>query len=218
MQTSYKISEIFHSIQGEGKRAGMPCIFLRFQGCNLRCKWCDTEYAQDIKAGKTFTFNQIVKKVESFDCKFIEFTGGEPLLQENFIELIRYFSQKDYTVAIETNGSIDISKLPENVIRIIDVKCPSSGMVEHFNIENLLYINSNDEIKFVIANEEDYEWAKDFYLREIRYKIKAEIIFSPAFSLLEPKSLAEWILRDGLEVRMQLQLHKYIWHPEERGV
>ena len=218
MQTSYKISEIFHSIQGEGKRAGMPCVFLRFQGCNLRCKWCDTEYAQDTKAGKVFTFNQIVKKVESFDCKFIEFTGGEPLLQENIIELIKYFSQKDYTVAIETNGSIDISKLPENVIKIIDVKCPSSGMVKHFNMENLLHINNNDEIKFVIANEDDYEWAKDFYFRKIRDKIKAEIIFSPAYSLLEPKSLAEWILRDGLEVRMQLQLHKYIWHPDERGV
>lgn len=214
----YNVSEIFYSIQGEGTRAGLPCIFVRMQGCNLKCKWCDTEYAQDRHGGEMLSFDDIVDKVLSYDCRFIEFTGGEPLLQNNITDLTDHFDKRKYSVAVETNGSIDLSLLNENIIKIVDIKCPSSGMDEHFLPENLKHISANDEIKFVIANRNDYEWAKSFFLENIGENSKAAVLFSPAYSLIEPQELAKWILNDKLNVRLQLQMHKYIWHPAQRGV
>lgn len=216
-KTKYQISEIFYSIQGEGSRAGLPCVFIRMQECNLKCKWCDTVYAQDMNSGKTLTFDEIIRKVESYNCDFIEFTGGEPLLQDSVNDLINYFIEKKHTVAIETNGSIDISNIPDSAIKIMDIKAPSSGMEKHFLKTNLKYINSKDEVKFVLSDREDYEWAKNKY-SELIQVCKPEILFSPAYSIIEPEQLAKWILEDKLKVRLQLQLHKYIWDLNMRGV
>jgi 7-carboxy-7-deazaguanine synthase len=218
MNKTYQINEIFYSIQGEGTRAGIPCVFVRFQGCNLRCSWCDTLYAQEIGGGIEMTHDEIIEKVEQYDCKFIEFTGGEPLLQKDLNDLLEYFIQNKYTVAIETNGSIDISALPPDVIRIMDIKCPSSVMHDKFLMGNLDHLTECDEIKFVIADRDDYQWAKDIFQKQIQGKVRSEILFSPAFSLLPAQKLAEWILKDHLSVRFQLQLHKYIWDPERKGV
>ncbi len=218
MPERYPIAEIFYSIQGEGSRAGFPCIFIRFQGCNLRCKWCDTIYAQDINKKCEESFEDIIEKVDQYNCSFIELTGGEPLMHDNINKLIANFLGKGNTVAVETNGSYDISKLHKNVITIMDIKCPSSGMEKKFMSGNLNHLNSNDEIKFVIADQNDYQWAKQFYRKKIQDQINCEILFSPAFSLMQPYILAEWILKDRLNVRFQLQLHKYIWGPDRKGV
>jgi len=218
MNKTYQINEIFYSIQGEGTRAGLPCVFVRFQGCNLRCSWCDTVYAQEIGTGIEMTTEQIIKEVESYNCQFIEFTGGEPMLQRELNELINYFLQKNYTVATETNGSVDISSLPKDVIKIMDIKCPSSGMHKKFLESNLYHLRERDEIKFVIADRYDYDWTKEIIFDKIIDRVKSEIILSPAFSLIKADTLVEWILKDNLPVRFQLQLHKYVWDPERKGV
>jgi 7-carboxy-7-deazaguanine synthase len=218
MNNTYQINEIFYSIQGEGTRAGLPCIFVRFQGCNLRCSWCDTVYAQEIGSEIKMTYQEIIKKVEKYKCKFIEFTGGEPLLQKDINHLIDHFLQKKYSVAIETNGSVDISSLTKEIIKIMDIKCPSSGMHNKFLFSNLNCLTDRDEIKFVIADRNDYDWAKEIITNKIIDRVNSEILLSPAYSLIEPQKLVEWILSDILPVRFQLQLHKYIWNPDIRGV
>jgi 7-carboxy-7-deazaguanine synthase len=218
MDNKYQINEIFYSIQGEGTRAGLPCTFVRFQGCNLRCTWCDTVYAQEIGSEIKMTYQEIIKKVEKYKCKFIEFTGGEPLLQKEINYLMDHFLQKEYTVAIETNGSVDISSLPKEVIKIIDIKCPSSGMHKKFLKSNLDHLTELDEIKFVIADRIDYDWAKEMIRDKINAWVKSEILLSPAYSLIKPDRLVEWILSDNLPVRFQLQMHKYIWGHDMRGV
>jgi len=210
------LSEIFLSIQGESTYAGLPCIFIRLAGCNLRCSYCDSEYSYDASFQRTP--EAITEEIQKFQpVKLIEITGGEPLLQKDVIRLFNLLLDRNYTVLLETNGSIDLTTVPERVIKIVDIKCPGSGQVESFLKDNIRYLNKNsDEIKFVICDETDYLWAIN---RIEEYHISDhEIIFSPVFSLLEPGKLAEWIIRDRLNVRLQIQMHKYIWDPDKRGV
>jgi len=211
------ISEILFSIQGEGSRAGLPCVFVRLQGCNLDCTWCDTIYAKklDIKS-RLMTEDEIISEIEKFKCKFVQLTGGEPL-EHDINCLTGLLIDKDYTVTIETNGSKDISKADRRAIKIMDIKCPSSGMSEYNLFQNFDYLTNNDEIKFVIAGKNDFDYALNIVYG---YNLipKAQILFSPAFNILKPEELAAWILESGLNIRLQLQLHKFIWHPNKRGV
>jgi 7-carboxy-7-deazaguanine synthase len=213
------ISEIFYSIQGEGTRAGLPCVFVRLQGCNLRCTWCDTPYALEIKQiEQIMTFREILEHIKSFNCNFIEFTGGEPLVQSNSIDLMNYLIENGYTVAIETSGSKLIDKLHPEIIKILDIKCPASNMSKFNKIENLKYLNKKDEIKFVISDHGDFDWAMDYISRNNTFAITENILFSPVFGKLEPIVLSQWILATHLPIRLQLQIHKFIWEPDKRGV
>ncbi len=211
-----EISEIFYSIQGESTYAGLPCIFIRLASCNLRCNYCDTAYSYESEV--TLSENDIITKVKEYDpVKLVEITGGEPLLQPEVHKLFEPLHKDGYTILLETNGSILLKDVPDYVMKIVDVKCPGSGEEKSFLIENLEYINKEkDEIKFVLSNNFDYNWAKDFVLKYnlIDYKI----LFSPVADKLEPQDLAKWIIEDKLPVRMQLQLHKMIWDKDERGV
>ncbi len=213
------ISEIFYSIQGEGTRAGLPCVFVRLQGCNLRCVWCDTPYALEIKQiEQIMTFREILERIKSFNCNFIEFTGGEPLVQSNSIDLMNYLIENGYTVAIETSGSKLIDKLHPDIIKILDIKCPASNMSKFNKIENLKYLNKKDEIKFVISDRGDFDWAMDYISRNNTFAITENLLFSPVFGKLEPIVLSQWILATHLPIRLQLQIHKFIWEPDKRGV
>lgn len=219
MENKYYINEIFYSVQGEGTRAGMPCVFVRMQGCRLRCKWCDTPYALEFKEHNyELDESELIDKIKKYDCNFIEFTGGEPLEQENLYSLMSELCDEGYDVAVETSGYIMLDRLDKRVIKILDVKCPASGMHKKNKYENFNYIDQKDELKFVIANREDYDWAKEIVNQyELKNKTK-NILFSPVFGKLPNIKIAEWILQDKLEVKMQLQMHKYIWHPNKRGV
>ncbi|HKQ88803.1 MAG TPA: radical SAM protein [Candidatus Acidoferrales bacterium] len=227
------ITEIFKSIQGEGTRAGLPCIFVRLTGCNLRCVWCDTAYA--FHGGEKHSLDEIVEKVERFaagpternerSVSLVEITGGEPLLQPDTPELATRLLLKNYTVMIETSGERFIGELPCEVIKIVDVKCPDSGEGGKFNMANLDAIDEKDEIKFVIASRGDYEFAKEFAQQHGLARRVAQVIFSPVFADpagawpgLNPRELTEWILADGLPVRLGLQLHKFVWDPATKGV
>lgn len=210
------ISEIFCSIQGESTYAGLPCIFIRLAGCNLRCDYCDTTYSYESEI--TLSTNDIITKVKEYNpTKFVEITGGEPLLQPEVFQLIESLHNDGYTILLETNGSISLKDVPEYVIKIVDVKCPGSGEENSFLLENLEYIyKEKDEIKFVLSDNYDYNWAKDFMFK---YKLNDyEILLSPVSEKLEPQNLAKWITEDKLSVRMQLQLHKIIWDKNRRGV
>ena len=211
-----ELSEIFYSIQGESTYAGLPCIFIRLASCNLRCNYCDTTYSYESEI--TLSINDITTKVKEHDpVKLVEITGGEPLLQPEVFQLFESLHKNGYTILLETNGSISLKDIPEYVIKIVDVKCPGSGEENSFLIENLEYINKKkDEIKFVLSDNFDYNWAKKFM---INYKLNDyEILFSPVSEKLKPQDLAKWINEDKLPVRMQLQLHKIIWDKDERGV
>lgn len=201
-----KVCEIFSSIQGESSLAGIPMIFVRLTGCNLRCAYCDTKYAY--YEGEELSIDEILKKVCSFPFKYVEITGGEPLLQDEVHELMNKLV-KTHRVLIETNGSISIEKVNPEVKVIMDIKTPGSGMSERNYIENLRFLKETDEVKFVLTSRTDYEWAKDFIKK---HEIKtSEILFSPAYGILEPKELAKWIINDALPVRLNLQIHKYIF-------
>jgi 7-carboxy-7-deazaguanine synthase len=214
-----KLNEIFYSIQGEGSRAGLPCVFVRLHGCGLRCAWCDTPYALEHGTGGTLvTIQHILDHVAKYRCSFIELTGGEPLEQEQSFTLLRRLCDEKYTTAVETGGHVSIRNVDARVIIIMDLKCPSSGMTKKNLYENLEYLKPTDELKFVIADRTDFEWARDQVKARNLRRFCDEIVFSPAFGLLEPLQLTEWILDEHLSVRLQLQLHKYIWHPETRGV
>jgi 7-carboxy-7-deazaguanine synthase len=210
-----RINEIFYSIQGESIHAGRPCIFVRLTYCNLRCSWCDTTYSYF--EGKELTFNEIFKEVGKYSCKLIEITGGEPLIQENVHAFMSELYKLGYEVLIETAGHMDISKIDKRIQIIMDIKCPSSGEVEKNRMENLLHLKPNDQLKFVIGNRNDYDWAKGFIEQHIN-KPMTNILFSPVFGQLDNRTLSEWILHDNLPVRLQIQLHKYIWEPGKRGV
>ena len=218
-----QVTEIFRSIQGESTFAGLPCIFIRLTGCNLRCVWCDTAYA--FYGGKTMSAEEILAAVrelsgrsEGRPVKLVEVTGGEPLLQKEIYPLIDRLLAGGYQVLIETSGERPIRDLPSPVVRVVDVKCPGSGEGGSFLLENLEHLASHDQLKFVLADRRDYEWAREF-LQEHRLQDKVEtVIFSPVFGKMEPRPLAEWILADGLPVRVGLQLHKFIWDPEATGV
>lgn len=209
------VKEIFISIQGESTYAGLPCVFVRLAGCNLRCEWCDTAYAQETDGADDLSIEDIIGKIKQSPYRLVELTGGEPLLQEEAKLLSRTLLESGYKVLIETNGSVSLKGLPEGIVKIIDVKCPSSGHAGCFLMENLDFINPEDEIKFVIGGREDYEYAKRF-IDEFLEGRTQKILFAPVKPDLDPKELADWILKDGLKVRLQLQLHSYIW-PNERG-
>ena len=201
-----KISEIFYSILGESTYQGLPCAFVRVSGCNLRCSYCDTSYAQ--KGGKEYSVDKILSILSDYPTKLVEITGGEPLSQKGVHKLIRELIKKKYKVLVETNGSIDISKLSSKVIVIMDIKCPSSGMHDKMNWENIKKLKDEDEIKFVLQNSNDYFWAKEVIKK---YRLSGrKILLSPVLDKLSPKKLSEWILKDGLNVRLHLQLHKII--------
>lgn len=228
------ITEIFKSIQGEGTRAGLPCIFVRLTGCNLRCTWCDTAYA--FHGGTQMSVEQVLGRVDDLAYRragrnraeavsLVELTGGEPLLQEEIYPLAENLLAAGYTVMIETSGERYTGRLPKEVIKIIDVKCPDSGEPDTFDMRNLDALTENDEVKFVLSTRCDYEFAREFTERHgLPAKVR-EVLFSPVFEDpegkwpgLEPRLLAEWILADGLPVRLGLQLHKFIWDPATKGV
>jgi 7-carboxy-7-deazaguanine synthase len=233
------ITEIFRSIQGEGTRAGLPCIFVRLTGCNLRCTWCDTAYA--FHGGTKMSVEEILARVEELSTapaqgqpgdsgisrklSLIELTGGEPLLQPEVIPLSQKLLDSGYRVMMETSGERPVAALPREVIKIVDVKCPDSGEPDTFQMENLEALDGKDEIKFVISTRRDYEFARDFTLQHDLARRVQQVIFSPVHADPEGKwqgmnaqDLVEWILADGVPVRLGLQIHKFIWHPATRGV
>jgi len=209
-----EVSEIFHSIQGESSWSGQPCVFIRLTGCNLRCAYCDTSYAYE--QGRFIEIPEIVERVRRLRCDLVEVTGGEPLIQAETPPLIAGLLDAGHTVLLETNGSIDIGVVDPRCVRIMDIKCPSSGMAGQNDLRNLKKLGAQDELKFVIASREDYEFARD--LLSTLPAARCKINFSPVFGSLAPRSLAEWILEDHIAVRLNLQLHKIIWGPEARGV
>ena len=209
----FKISEIFSSIQGESTYAGERCAFVRLIGCNLRCSYCDTKYAYE--GGSELSLDEIVNKVIAFDVPLVEITGGEPLLHEGVTELAQAFLDSGLEVLIETNGSQDISILPKQVVKVIDVKTPTSGEVDSFLYSILDSIDTKDQLKFVIGSREDYLWAKAFLEGNTPL---CKVIFSPSWGVLEPKDMVEWIVEDKLNVRVGIQLHKVIWDADTQGV
>jgi 7-carboxy-7-deazaguanine synthase len=212
-----KVNEIFYSIQGESSYAGLPCVFIRLSGCNLRCSYCDTQYAYD--EGCEMELEDVLEKAGNYNCRLIEITGGEPLLQKETPELIRRLLDSGCKVLLETNGSLDVSLIDERCIRIMDVKCPSSGMHERNDLENLKRIGNRDELKFVIADRTDYEYARDILELAGRSSPASPTVhFSPSFGRIILKDLAAWILEDALDVRLHVQLHKFIWGTSDRGV
>jgi 7-carboxy-7-deazaguanine synthase len=212
-----RVNEIFYSIQGESTFAGFPCIFIRMTGCNLRCAYCDTTYAYE--EGDDIPLDSILTTVKKFDCSLIEVTGGEPLIQDETPDLISALIKNGYTVLLETNGSQDISSVDTRCTRIVDIKCPSSGMDNNNYWKNLDYITPNDQLKFVIAHRQDYLYAKKVLDdAAIKRRKKLLINFSPVFNEIDLKDLAGWILADNLPVRLQIQLHKYIWGEHTKGV
>jgi 7-carboxy-7-deazaguanine synthase len=214
-----RVNEIFHSIQGEGRRAGLPCVFVRLHGCGLRCAWCDTPYALDHRSGgEARDVDDILAAVARHRCRFVELTGGEPLEQEACIPLLTALCDQGYEVAIETGGHVDIAPVDPRVSVIMDVKCPGSGMEKRNHPGNIAYLKPGDEVKFVLADRVDYDWAVDFIRREKLHDHCKEILLSPVSGSLVPRDLAAWMLADGLQARLQLQLHKFIWDPDTRGV
>jgi 7-carboxy-7-deazaguanine synthase len=210
------ITEIFKSIQGESTFAGLPCVFVRLTGCNLRCHWCDTAYA--FHGGQHMTVVEIMAQVRRLGGKLVELTGGEPLLQADVNPLSEQLLGEGFRVLVETSGERYIGHLPQAVIKVMDVKCPGSGEGGSFCADNLDALEKKDQIKFVIVDENDYRYALDFmHQHDLRGKVD-EVILSPVFGQLHPRQLAEWILRDGLNVRLGLQIHKFIWDPEAHGV
>ncbi len=210
-----KLSEIFYSIQGESSWAGSPCTFLRLWGCNLRCSWCDTKYSYE-EEPFDLSLPQILKKVASFPTQLVEITGGEPLLQEEVYPLMEQLLEKGYMVLLDTNGSLDISRVPQGAIRILDIKPPQSRMSNRMEWGNVEKLRPKDEVKFVLADRSDYQWAKEIVERYSLLKL-TKVIFSPAQGFLPLKDLAEWILADGLALRLGFQLQKFIWGNEARG-
>jgi 7-carboxy-7-deazaguanine synthase len=210
------INEIYHSIQGESTWAGCPCVFVRLTFCDLRCSYCDTEYA--FYEGKKQTLTEIIGAVAAFKRSLVEITGGEPLLQKNVLPLMTMLADAGYSVLLETSGAHDISKVDPRVHRIMDLKTPGSGEVERNLFSNIEYLTTRDEVKFVIGSREDYEWSRE---KVERYKLSDRcraVLFSPIFGRIDPREIVEWILADNLPVRFQLQMHKFIWTPTQRGV
>lgn len=210
-----QVNEIFYSVQGESTYAGRPCVFVRLTGCNLRCRWCDTAYA--FYDGETLTVEQVLERVRAYKCPLVEITGGEPLLQDEVHFLIDRLLVEAYEVLVETGGSLEVGRLDPRVVKIVDLKAPGSGMDRLNNLDNLQYLDRKDQIKFVVADRRDYEWAKQM-MAEHALAEKAQVLFSPVFGELHPRELAEWILADRLPARLQIQLHKYLWDPNRRGV
>ena len=210
------VNEIFHSIQGESTHAGRPCVFVRLTACDLRCSWCDTPYA--FHEGRKMSIDEVLEAVERFGCDLVELTGGEPLLQKDVYPLMERLLAGGRTVLVETGGHISLEKIPPGVHTIMDVKCPGSGEAHRTDWSNIGRLGAGDEVKFVIRDRADYEYARGV-LREHGLERRAgTVLFSPVHGVLDPRHLSEWVLEDRLPVRVQLQVHKYIWAPETRGV
>ena len=210
------INEIFHSIQGESTFAGRPCVFVRLTACDLRCRWCDTPYA--FHEGRKMSVDEVIADVEARHCPTVEVTGGEPLLQADVYPLMQRLLESGKTVLIETGGHRSTARVPDPVVTIVDVKCPGSGEADKNCWPNLARLAPHDEVKFVIADRRDYEYAREIVQREnLPARVNA-VLFSPVHGELDSKQLSEWVIADRLDVRVQLQLHKYIWSPQTRGV
>ena len=223
--------ELYKSVQGESSFAGLPCIFVRFAGCNLRCAWCDSEYT--FTGGKPFTQAEVIAQIEALaPCKLVEFTGGEPMLHaKELLPLMDVLLEQGYTLMIETSGERPLADVPKAVHKIVDVKCPGAGAAANsFNMENLDALTLNDEVKFVLTGRQDYEFAKTFIAEhDLRRRVR-DILLSPAFSkspsplrtvenaTLDPRKLVEWMMEDGVDARLSLQIHKFIWEPQKKGV
>jgi 7-carboxy-7-deazaguanine synthase len=210
------INEIFYSIQGESTRAGTPCVFVRLTACDLRCSWCDTAYA--FHEGRKMSVGEVVAAVEQFGCTLVEITGGEPLLQEDVYPLMDTLLAGGRTVMLETGGHRSIERVPASVFKIVDVKCPGSGEADKNDWRNLERLAPHDEVKFVVKDRVDYEFARDVLTRHDVAARAAAVLMSPVHAVLDLRTLSEWILADHLPVRVQPQLHKYIWPPDTRGV
>jgi 7-carboxy-7-deazaguanine synthase len=210
------INEIFYSIQGESTYAGKPCVFVRLTGCDLRCSWCDTPYA--FSEGQKMSVDAVLQQVDRYGSPLVEVTGGEPLLQEDVYPLMERLLESGRTVLLETGGQIDVSRVPLAVIKVMDVKCPASGESHRNEWSNIDRLGSRDQVKFVIKDRGDYEFARDLVVRHALDRRCAAVLFSPVHDVLEPKALSEWILEDRLPVRLQLQIHKHIWGANVRGV
>ena len=210
-----RINEIFYSIQGESTYAGLPCIFIRLTYCNLRCTYCDTEYS--FFEGDFKSYDQIFDEIKNYNCKLVEITGGEPLVQKNVLTLMHMLCDSSYEVLIETGGHMDISVIDPRVRRIMDIKCPGSGESEKVLWENIGHLKATDQVKFVISDRKDYEWALEV-IKKNDLSSRCTVLMSPVFGKIENIQLSEWILADHLDVRFQLQMHKYIWDPAKRGV
>lgn len=213
--TQLTVNEIFFSVQGEGDRMGWPCIFIRLSFCNLRCSWCDSEYT--FYEGKEMSQQDVLDTIAEYPCKLVEVTGGEPLVQKGCLPLLQRLCDDGYEVMLETSGSLDISEVDSRVKRIVDLKPPGSGMSPRNRMDNIAHLTDRDEVKMVLRDRHDYEWAKQ-QVDEHGLTDRCPVLLSPVFRDLHPRDLAEWILDDGLPVRLQLQLHKFIWDPDMRGV
>ncbi len=210
-----KINEIYHSIQGESSYSGLPCIFIRLTYCNLRCSYCDSEYT--FHEGKEMEISSILNKIKKFPCNIVEVTGGEPLFQKNCIHLLQKLVDLNYKVLLETSGSLSIEDVPKEVINIIDFKGPSSNMEKKNYWQNVDFLKDKDEVKFVIADKQDYKWSKNI-IEKYKLTQKCNVLMSPSYNKIKPIDISKWILDDGLDVRFQIQLHKIIWDEESRGV
>jgi 7-carboxy-7-deazaguanine synthase len=210
------VNEIFHSIQGESTLAGAPCVFVRLTGCDLRCTWCDTPYA--FTEGRRMSVAEVVEAAAAFGCPLVEITGGEPLLQGDVYPLMEALRDRGMTVLLETGGHISVDRVPAGIVRIVDVKCPGSGEAARNHWPNLDLLAPADQVKFVILDRADYEFARDAVARHRLAARCAAVLFSPVHGALRPDELASWILEDRLAVRLQLQVHKYIWGAHARGV
>jgi 7-carboxy-7-deazaguanine synthase len=225
-----QITEIYKSIQGESTHAGLPCVFVRLTGCNLRCSWCDSEYT--FTGGHRMTMEEVVQEIERLSPSgLVEITGGEPMLQEReVVPLMQRLLDDGYTVLLETSGERPLERVPKGVVKIVDVKCPNSGEPDSFQMQNLDALDSADEVKFVLSDRTDYEFARDFVTRHDLARRVTAVLFSPAFRkdasgprdsshcLLDPRELAEWILADNVPARLSLQIHKFIWDPSMKSV
>ena len=216
MERVLTVNEIFHSIQGESTHAGRPCVFVRLTACDLRCSWCDTPYA--FTEGRKMSIDDVVAAVKQYRCPVVEITGGEPLLQKEVHPLMQRLLDDGLTVMLETGGHRSIADVPVGVVRILDVKCPASGEAQRNDWTNMERLAPADEVKFVVQDRVDYEYAKEVVARYGLLERVAAVLFSPVHGVLDASQLAAWILEDGLGVRLQLQLHKYIWDPQTRGV
>jgi 7-carboxy-7-deazaguanine synthase len=212
---SLVVNEIFHSIQGESSRAGFPCVFVRLTACNLRCTWCDTEYA--FYEGTRMSVAEALERVEAFRCQLVEVTGGEPLLQAGAFELMTALCDRGYDVMLETSGAVSVAPVDPRVRRIVDIKCPGSGMSDRNFWGNIAELKPTDELKFVLRDRADFDWAVA-RIRDLDLSASCPLIFSPVFGELVPATLAGWILESRVPVRMQLQMHRYVWEPSARGV